>query len=57
MLPTHSFLHVLAEILRGDRILGPDSKDLLDRYGKIQTGDLRRHFKFIDDLKTKESGE
>ena len=50
-LPADSFLHVLAEIYRDERKLSPDSKELLYNYEKIHTGDLRRHYKFIDDLK------
>lgn len=39
-LPADSVLHVLAEIFRGDRGLGPDSQDLLNRYEKIHIGNL-----------------
>ena len=52
-LPADSFLHVLAEIFTGERKLSQESKDLLFNYEKINTCDLRRHFKFIDDLKSK----
>lgn len=54
-LPADNFLHVLAEIFRDERNLSQESKDLLYNYEKIHTCDLRRHFKFIDDLKPKDS--
>ena len=54
-LPADSFLHVLAEIFTGERKLSQESQDLLYNYEKIHTCDLRRHFKFIDDFKPKDS--
>ena len=54
-LPADSFLHVLAEIFRDERKLSQESQDLLYYYKKIHTCDLRKHFKFIDDLKPKDS--